>query len=292
MKTIKTSLILSCLALPLLSFAAETARLDAPPPAAQDDLAHSAAATTNVGGDSTALAKASQNPLSSMISLPFQNNTNFNVGPDNQTQNIMLVQPVIPFSLNDDWNVIQRTIMPVTTQPGFITGDGTKTGLGNTQVLAYFSPKQAINGWYFGISPVLDLPASSNHYGSKNWGYGLSGVALTMPGKWVVGLLLTQEWIPAGAGSEQVNRATFQYFVNYNLSDGWYLTSNPAMSYNKRAAAGDRFNIPVGGGVGKIVKWGKQPINLSLKAFKNVVKPNGNSADTTVQVQVQFLFPK
>ena len=112
-----------------------------------------------------------------------------------------------------------------------------------------------------------------------------------MPGKWVVGLLLTQEWIPAGAGSDQVNRATFQYFVNYNLSDGWYLTSNPAMSYNKRAAAGDRFNIPVGGGVGKIVKWGKQPINLSLKAFKNVVKPNGNSADMTVQAQVQFLFP-
>ena len=113
-----------------------------------------------------------------------------------------------------------------------------------------------------------------------------------MPGKWVVGMLLTQEWIPAGAGSEQVNSTTFQYFVNYNLSDGWYLTSNPPMTYNKRAAAGDRFNIPVGGGVGKIVHWGKQPINLSAKVFKNVVKPSGNSADTTLQVQVQFLFPK
>lgn len=290
MNTVKKSLVISCLALPILAFSAEAVTADAPP-AEQDDLAHSATATTHTTSDKKSLAKAAQNPLSAMISLPFQNNTSFNVGPDNQTQNVMLIQPVIPFSLNEDWNLIQRTIMPVTTQPGFITGDGTKTGLGNTQVLAYFSPKAAYHGWYFGISPVIDLPASSNHYGSKNWGYGLSGVALTMPGKWVVGLLLTQEWIPAGAGSDQVNRATFQYFVNYNLSDGWYLTSNPAMTYNKRAATGDRFNIPVGGGVGKIVKWGKQPINLSLKAFKNIVKPNGNSADMSVQAQVQFLFP-
>lgn len=287
MKIVKKTLALSVLALPLLSFAAEAVTADAPAPDQMDDRI----AVTYSPSDKKSLAKAAQNPLSAMISLPFQNNTSFNVGPDNQTQNILLVQPVIPFSLNDDWNLIQRTIMPVTTQPGFITGDGTKTGLGNTQVLAYFSPKAAYHGWYFGISPVLDLPASSKHYGSQNWGYGLSGVALTMPGKWVVGLLLTQEWIPAGAGSAQVNRATFQYFVNYNLSDGWYLTSNPAMTYNKRAAAGDRFNIPVGGGVGKIVKWGKQPINLSLKAFKNVVKPNGNSADMSVQAQVQFLFP-
>ncbi|PHS38717.1 MAG: hypothetical protein COB07_07780 [Sulfurovum sp.] len=154
MNTLKKSLVLSCLALPLLSFAAESVTADAPP-----------AAKSSSG---LKLAHAAQNPLSAMISLPFQNNINLNVGPDNQTQNVLLVQPVLPFSLNDDWNLIQRTIMPVTTQPGYITGDGTKTGLGNTQVLAYFSPKKDFNGWYFGASPVFILPASSTNYGSKN----------------------------------------------------------------------------------------------------------------------------
>lgn len=279
MKTIKTSLILSCLALPLLSFAAETAASDVPPAAKK----HS----------SLELAQAAQNPLTAMISLPFQNNTNLNVGPDNQTQNILLVQPVFPFELNDDWNLIQRTIMPITTQPGYITGDGTKTGLGNTQVTAYFSPKDSFNGWYFGVSPVLILPASSTNYGSRNWGYGASAVALTMPGTWVIGVLFTQQWMAAGADSAQVNTTTLQYFVNYNIPDtgGWYLSTTPTMTYNKRAAAGNRFDIPVGGGVGKIFHWGKQPINFRTNVYKSVVKPTANSSDWHVQAQLTFMFP-
>ena len=229
-----------------------------------------------------------------MISLPFQNNTNLNVGPDNQTQNVLLIQPVLPFELNDDWNLIQRTIMPVTTQPGYITGDGTKTGLGNTQVLAYFSPKEAYNGWYFGASPLLILPASSTNYGSKNWGYGASAVALTMPGTWVIGFLFTQQWMAAGADSAQVNTTTVQYFFNYNIPDsgGWYLSTTPTMTYNKRAAAGNRFNIPVGGGVGKVFHWGKQAMNFRTNVYKNVVKPNANSSDWQIQAQLTFMFPQ
>lgn len=304
MNTVKKSLVLSCLVLPMLSFSAETKKTESsiaaasiPHPTTQSEeesTIHTAVAATapSAAQSKEALAKASQNPLASMISLPFQNNTNFNVGPDNQTQNVLLVQPVIPFSLNEDWNLIQRTIIPVTTQPDFITGDGTNTGIGNTQVVAYFSPKEPFHGVTWGVSPVLMLPASNTDYGSKEWGYGLSAVALTMPGKWVIGGLVTQLWAPSGDNSAQINSTAMQYFINYNFSDGWYASTAPTMTYNSRAAAGDRWLVPVGAGGGKVFHWGKQAMNFSLRAYKNVVKPTGNSSDWTLQTQLTFMFPK
>ena len=291
---IKTSLAVSLLILPLVAFAAPTAVGDAAE--TEESTIHGAIDATQKAPPSAdgdmALAKASQNPLAAMISVPFQNNTNFNLGPDNDTQNVLLFQPVMPFDLNDDWNIIGRTIMPITTQPGYITQDGTKTGLGNTQVVAYFSPKETFNGWTWGVAPVLMLPASAKEYGSKEWGGGFSAVALTMPGKWVYGGLVTQIWADSGDDSDQINSTSLQYFVNYNLSDGWYLSSAPTMTYNWRAESGDRWTVPVGGGAGRIVHWGKQPINISLRAYGNVVKPTDNSSDWTLQTQFTWMFPK
>lgn len=294
---IKTSLAVSLLILPLVTFAA---------PAAVDDAAETGASTVHkaigatdkaapaAGGGDLALAKASQNPLAAMISVPFQNNANFNAGPDDDTQNVLLFQPVIPFDLNDDWNIIGRMIMPITTQPGSLTKEqgSSKTGIGNTQIVAYFSPKETFHDWTWGVSPVLMLPASDDNFGSKEWGGGFSVVALTMPGKWVYGGLVTQLWAPSGDDSSQITSTSLQYFINYNLSDGWYLSSAPTMTYNWRADAGDRWTVPMGGGVGRIVHWGKQPINISLRAYGNVVKPTSDSSDWTLQTQFTWMFPK
>lgn len=270
MKNIKTSLAASLLLLPLITFAESAVTEE----------------------EKMALAKASQNPLAAMISLPLQNNTNFNVGPESDTQNVLLVQPVIPIDLNDEWNIIARTIMPVATQPGSLTGDGTKTGIGNTQVVAYFSPKESYNGWTWGAAPVLMLPASNTDYGSKEWGGGLSVIGLKMPGNWVYGGLVTQLWAPSGDNSAQINSTSMQYFINYNLPDGWYLSTAPTMTYNWRAKAGERWTVPIGGGGGKVFKWGDQAMNFSLRAYTNVVKPTDNSADWTLQAQLTFMFPK
>ena len=291
MINIKTSLAVSLLLLPLVTFAAPAVVNDATTTDAST--IHGAIQTTSqADGEQMALAKASQNPLAAMISIPFQNNTNFNIGPDNDTQNVMLFQPVIPIEFNDEWNVIVRTIVPITTQPEFITGDGTKTGLGNTQVVAYFSPKDLFHNWTWGVAPILMLPASSTDYGSKEFGGGLSAIALTMPGKWVLGGLVSQVWAASGDESKQINSTSLQYFVNYNLADGWYLSSAPTMSYNWRAKSGERWTIPIGGGGGKVFKWGEQAINFSLRAYTNVVKPTDNSSDWTLQAQLTFMFPK
>ncbi len=300
MKTIKTSLVVSCLTLPILAFSAETQITDPSVEHREESALQAAAHTTgstvhptsDAAAKQLALAKASQNPLATMVSLPFQSNINFNIGPNNQTQNVLNIQPVIPFELNDDWNIIQRTILPVTTQPTYFTGDGKKTGLGNTSVVAYLSPKASYHGINWGISPLLMLPASNTALGTKEWGYGISAVALTMPGKWLIGGLFNQVWAPSGNNSAQINLTSFQYFINYNLPDGWYISSAPTMNYNNRAEAGDRWTVPVGIGGGKVFHYGKQAMNISLRAYKTVVKPNANSSDWTLQTQFTLMFPK
>lgn len=237
------------------------------------------------------LAKATQNPVSDLISLPFQNNTNFGLGPDDKTQNVLNIQPVIPFHLNEQWNLITRMIVPVISQPALVSGQDRTNGLGDISFTAFLSPaKPATLVW--GAGPVFLLPtATDNVLGSDKWGIGPSVVLLTMPGKWVVGSLFSNVWSFAGSGDQDVNLFTWQYFINYNLPGGWYLTSSPIITANWEADSGNKWTIPFGGGVGKIFKIGKQPMNAQVQAFYNVEKPDFGP-DWQLRVQLQFLFPK
>ena len=242
------------------------------------------------GEDATAeLATAAQNPVASMISVPFQNNMNFNFGPLEKTQNILNIQPVIPFELTDDWNLITRTIVPVVSQPAFTPAQDRKFGLGDTVFTAFLSPKDS-GQLIWGVGPVLLLPTSTDdRLGAGEWGAGPSAVVLTVQGPWVVGSLFSNVW--SFTGDEQVNLFTWQYFVNYNLDDGWYLTSAPVITANWEADSGNTWTVPFGGGVGKIFRIGKQPMNVSAAAYYNVEKPDFG-ADWQMRFQVQFLFPK
>ena len=241
--------------------------------------------------DKAELAKAAQNPIANMISLPLQNNINTGIGPDDETQNILNIQPVYPFSLGDDWNVITRTILPVISQPGFLTGDDRVNGLGDLNTTAFFSPSKA-SSLTWGVGPTFILPtATDDTLGPDKWSGGLAAIALTMPGNWVVGGMMSNVWSFAGSGDNDVNFFTFQYFINYNLPDGWYLTSAPIITANWEADSGDQWTVPFGGGFGKIMKWGKQPVNAQLSAYNNVESPEVG-ADWQFRIQLQFLFPK
>ena len=231
------------------------------------------------------LAKQAQNPIANLISLPLQNNTNFNVGPDDRTQNILNVQPVYPVSLGDNWNLITRTILPVMSQP---LADGDReNGLGDTTFTGFFSPKDS-GKLTWGVGPVVLIPTSTDDsLGNGDWGGGLSAVLLGMPGHWVVGSLFSNVW------ANDLNLFTWQYFINYNIpnGNGLYLVSAPIMTANWDADSGDRWTIPVGGGIGKIFKIGKQPVNGQVSAYYNVEKPKFG-ADWQLRLQLQFLFPK
>ena len=238
------------------------------------------------------LRDAVQNPVASMISLPFQNNTDFNIGPDNKTKNTMNIQPVWPFELNDDWNLITRTIFPVVSQPALFLGQERTFGLGDTLFTAFLSPRES-GKIIWGAGPMFLLPtATDDMLGADKWGLGISGVALTMIDKWTIGTLVSNLWSVAGSGEHNINLLTVQYFINYNMDDGWYLLSAPINTANWEADSDNKWTVPLGGGVGRVFNIGKQPVNASFQAYYNVVTPDNFGPEWQMRAQIQFLFPK
>jgi hypothetical protein len=145
----------------------------------------------------------------------------------------------------------------------------------------------------WGAGPTFTLPtATDSMLGSGKWSSGPAGVVLTMQGHWVVGVLANQQWSFAGWGDNDVSAMLIQPFVNYNLPHGWYLTTAPIITANWKADSDNRWTLPLGAGVGKIVKLGRLPINVQLSAYNNVVTPEAFGADWQLRFQVQFLFPK
>jgi len=249
-----------------------------------------AEASTNSTAD---LAKAAQNPVADMISLPFQNNFNFNVGPHRQLQNVLNIQPVIPITLNKDWNLITRWITPVISQPALTVNGEREFGLGDINPSFFFSPKQPTHGIIWGIGPTFVFPTGTDKtLTSGKYSAGPAFVALAIEGPWVVGVLVNNVWSFAGKSNRSaVNAMTLQPFVNYNFHGGWYLTSSPIITADWEAGHGDRWTVPVGGGFGRVFKIGHQPVNAQLAAYYNVAKPSG-AADWQLRAQLQFLFPK
>ena len=144
------------------------------------------------------LARAVQNPVADLISVPFQNNTNFDFGPREKTQNVLNIQPVIPFDLGEDWLMITRAIIPVVSQPSFAPGQDRENGLGDTTLTTFLSPKDKsmwLGRWLWGAGPVFLLPTNSDdRLGPDEWGLGISALVLSMPGRWVIGSLFSQVW--------------------------------------------------------------------------------------------------
>ncbi len=242
--------------------------------------------------DKADLARAAQNPVASMISLPLQNNLNFNVGALNHEQNVLNIQPVIPFDLNEDWNLITRTIVPVVYQPSLFPGDDHDFGISDIQFTGFFSPKKPVGGWILGAGPVFQFPtATDERLGPRKWTVGPSAIALRMDGPWVYGALAQNVWSIAGSGDNDVNAMLIQPFVNYNMADGWYLVSAPIITANWEADSDNRWTVPVGGGIGKIFHLGDQPMNFSVQGFYNVETPDFGP-DWTLRIQLQFLFPR
>jgi hypothetical protein len=239
------------------------------------------------------LAKLAQNPVGNLISVPFQNNTNFDLGPQQGTQNILNIQPVVPISVNGDWNVITRTVLPVISMPALGPGTSRENGLGDTVLTAFLSPAKP-GHWIWGAGPVLQLPTHTQGLGNENWGLGASVVVLhTAQGDpWVYGALVNNLWsLTSDKAGGKYSNGLIQPFVNYNLPGGVYLTSAPIATVQWEAESGQKWTVPLGGGVGKIFHFGALPLNTQLSAYYNVVHPDSGPR-WQLRAQVQFMFPK
>ena len=251
----------------------------------------------------TDLAKKTQNPVADLISVPFQNNFNFNTGPENRTVWVLNVQPVIPIHLSDEWNLITRIVMPIINLPSLAPGIDHAFGLGDINPTFFFSPVGS-EKFIWGAGPTFTVPtASSRLLGNGKYSAGPAAVALTMQGPWVVGALVNNQWSFAGWGKDEFNQLLLQPFVNYNFGEGWYLLSSPILTANWDAAKGNQWTVPLGMGGGKLFRLrelpggdnlgelGKLPVNVSLQGYANAVKPDF-VADWLLRFQIQFLFPK
>jgi len=244
------------------------------------------------------LRKEAQNPVASLISVPIQENWNFGIAPGNRIQNVLNIQPVIPISLTQDWNLIIRWITPVVSQPITVplTSGGSIQpsfyGLGDMQPAFFISPRKGKLIW--GVGPQLLLPTATKTgiLGQGKLGIGPTAVVLVQPGKWTFGALANNVWSVAGHSDlPKVNQFLLQYFINYNLKKGWYLTWQPTLTANWVASNGGRWVVPQGGGVGRIMRLGFQPVNVGLQLYANSVYPPGGSP-WSLRLQMAFLFPK
>ena len=240
-----------------------------------------------------ALAKAAQNPVADLISFPLQNNTNFGAGPYSRDQDVLNIQPVIPLHLTKNWNLITRTILPIIWQPNASqpTGQGWY-GLGDLNPTLFLSPRNP-GKLIWGLGPAMVFPtATADQLGQGKVSAGPGVVALTTPGHWVIGALANNVWSFAGTGSRPpVNQFLLQYFINYNMKKGWYITLQPIITADWRASSGNVWTVPFGGGLGRIMKIGFQPVNISGQFYGNAAYADGGSP-WSMRLQIAFLYPK
>jgi hypothetical protein len=252
--------------------------------------AHSSRADSDVAEQ----AKQSQNPIADLISLPLQNNTNLNAGPERGTLNDLNIQPVVPLALNSDWNVITRTILPVISEPPLSTDASRTNGVGDVLFSAFLSPRTS-HGWIWGVGPAIQAPThSSALLGNNDWGLGPTFVVLHLAtgSPWVYGVLVNNVWsVSSSRLSRAYNDGLMQPFINYNIGHGIYLVSSPIITVNWSAAGSQQWTVPLGGGIGKIAHLGTLPVNLQLSTYYNVARPT-QGPSWQVRTQVQFLFPK
>ena len=230
---------------------------------------------------------AAQNPVAAAISVPFQNNTYYGVGPYRRAENVLLIEPVLPFKLSSNWIMITRTIVPVEVVPRLSATDGVDYGLGNIQPQVYLSPAHP-GKFIWGAGGEAYLPTTTDkELGINKWGGGPATVGLYHQGPWLGGALISNAF--AGVSHTHVNEMTINPFLFYNMKRGWYLFSSPVITSDWTASRSHRWTVPVGGGVGRVFTIGKQPLNARTQ-FLNDVRTTSNGPDWQLQGQLQFVF--
>ncbi len=240
--------------------------------------------------DHTEKAKILQNPLAVKTSLTLQESIGFNVGPENKTGNVVTAQPILPFRLTPEWNVLTQTTLQFISLPSISPDEGHINGLGDATLYAVLSPNRTAE-WLWGLGAAFQIPTHTNaSLGTDKWGVGPAAVAVRTVGNWVYGAIANTVWSFAGPkDASTINEFSFQYLVNYNLPNGWYLLSNGTITSNWQASSSNQWTVPVGGGVGKAFSLGEQGFSLQLQAFYNVVEAD-NLPRWYFQLTFQHMF--
>ena len=241
----------------------------------------------------SALAKQLSNPVAALISVPFQLNFDQDIGPAEEGDRWTLnVQPVVPIGLNEDWNLISRTILPVVSQDDIFPGAGSQSGLGDVVQSVFFSPKEpSSSGWVWGAGPVFLLPTGSDDLlTADQWATGPTAVVLKQQGPWTYGALANHLWSFAGDEDRGDVNATFlQPFLSYTTPAAWTFALNTESTYDWE---GEEWNVPVNAILSKVTRVGSQLVSVGGGLRYWADSPDSGAEGLGVRLVFTLLFPK
>lgn len=248
-----------------------------------------ATVAADAGDEQAKLAMQLNNPVAALISVPLQSNWDFGIGPNDAYKYTLKVQPVIPITLNSDWNIISRTILPVIDAESPAPGIDDAFGLGDTNQSFFFSPKNpTANGWIWGAGPIFLIPtATDDLLGNNQWGAGPTALVLKQKDGWTYGILANQIW-SFGPSDEQVNATYLQPFLSYTTKMHTTYSLNTESTYDWE---GRQWSVPINLAVAQLVKIGELPVQFQLGGRWYADGPDGGP-DWGIRFAVTFLFPK
>ena len=255
-------------------------------------LAASLAVTAARADDAQELAKKLSNPVSSLISVPFQYNFDHEIGPEGKGYKHQInFQPVVPVSLGADWTMISRTIVPIVGQDDIFPFAGHQFGLGDTTQSLFFSPKApGPGGLIWGAGPVVLIPTGTDDLlSAEKWGAGPTAVMLTQQNGWTVGILANHIWSFAGDDARSDISTTFlQPFISYTTADAWTFTLNTESTYDW---LGEEWAVPINLSASKLLTFGTQPVSLGAGVRYWAESPESGAEGWGARAVITFLFP-
>ena len=250
-----------------------------------------ASSRTVAAQESAELAKQLANPVASLVSVPFQLNWDGPVGPNDDTRSLINFQPVMPFAMSPDWNLIARVIVPVLSQPPLVAGETARFGLSDLLVSGFVSPS-APKGMVWGIGPVFSLPMSADPYlGSGKLGLGPTALVLKQQGHVTFGALVNHVISVSGPDDrDDVNQTFLQPFFSVGTKTGWTYSINSESTGNWEAEDGEQWTVPIIAGVSKVVRLGRRPISVGANYGHYVARPDG-APKWKIRAVLTLLFP-
>ena len=241
--------------------------------------------------DAAELAKELSNPIASLISVPFQFNYDEGLGPNgNGSRTTINVQPVIPFSIGENWNLISRTIVPFIDQSD-VTPGTSQSGVGDVVQSLFFSPKNpTANGLIWGVGPVFLLPTATDNLGADQFAAGITAVGLKQTGPWTYGALANHLWdVGGGSNATDISTTFFQPFVSYTTPDAWTFSLNTESTYDHIAG---QASVPINVTATKVTKIGQNLVSVGggLRYWAET-GPNGPDG-WGARLNLTFLFPR
>jgi len=245
------------------------------------------AASPTSGMTAQELAISVHNPFEDFVKVPIQSTTGFQLGPHHKVGESMNIEPLVPFSLNENWDLFARPSLTFTYAPT----PHEQSGLEDLEISFALSPAKNTT-WIWAVGPIFDFPtASSSELGTGRWSAGPTAALVYSEGPWLNYILAYQ--IMSFAGNRERGSVNLTYIepeVSYSFESGWSVDCDPAITYDWTADAANAWTIPMGADIGKAFNIGSQNLSLQLGAYDLLKRPDG-APQWLVRVSVTFLFP-